>query len=61
MEYTHYLVNIDITTQIQFKVTFVFQEDSAQDVFLNRGAGNTSYHILDSAIKSQTMYVLVSV
>lgn len=51
MEYTGYLVNIDVTPQIQFEVMLMFQEDSEQDVFLNGGAGNTWYHILDSAIR----------
>lgn len=40
VEYTGYLVNIDITPQIQFKVTSMFQEGSEQDVFLNGDAGN---------------------
>lgn len=61
MEYTGYLVNIDITPQIQFKVTSVFQEGSEQDVLLNGDAGNIWYRILHSAIRLQTVYVLVAV
>lgn len=40
MEYTGYLVSIDVTPQIQLKVTFVFQGDSKLEIFLNGGAGD---------------------
>lgn len=46
-----YLVKVDITHRIQFKVTFLFQEGSVQDVFLNGGARNIWSHVLDSAIR----------
>lgn len=38
MEYTGYLVSIDVTPQIKFKVIFVFQGDSKLEIFLNGGA-----------------------
>lgn len=40
MEYTVYLVSIDVTPQIQFKVAFVFQADSKLEIFLVGVAGN---------------------
>lgn len=37
MEYTGYLVSIDVAPQIQFKAKFMFQGDSKLEIFLNEG------------------------